>query len=85
MNRAGQSEIITTVLLILLSIVGITIIMSFAIPFVKDQLASGDCLDVVDEIKISSNKAYTCYDAAAGSMRVQIHYSDNSSLGGFSF
>ncbi|MEK6872052.1 MAG: hypothetical protein AABX16_04075 [Nanoarchaeota archaeon] len=83
-SKMAQAEIITTVLLILLSIIGVMIIMSFAIPFVREQLSGGDCFDVVNEISISANRAYTCYDAANISMRLQIHYKNNASLGGFS-
>lgn len=67
--KKSQSEIISSVLLILLVIVAAMILFSFAIPFVKEKLSSGDCLDVAGKIEISSG--YTCYNGTV--MQVQIH------------
>ncbi len=71
-DKRGQSQIVSTVLLILLVIAATVIIFGFVIPFVKDKLASGDCLDVAGKVEI--NSGYTCYDETA--MQVQIHIAD---------
>ena len=68
----SQAGIISTILLILLSIVLIGIILGFAIPFVKEKLSSGDCLDVLGKIEISP--AYTSY--SNNQTYVQIHIAD---------
>jgi len=72
-NRA-QAQIITVVLLVLIVMVATVIIMAFVIPFVKEKISSGDCLDVVgiDKISIGSS-GYTCYDLTNEEMRVQIN------------
>lgn len=71
MSKRSQSQIVSTVLLILLVIAAAVIIFGFVIPFVKDKLASGDCLDVAGKVEISSSQ-YTCYDSN-GNMSVQVH------------
>jgi len=73
-NKKGQSQIVSTVLLILLVIATVVIVMGFVIPFVKDKLASGACLDVAGKIEISSG--YTCYDVGDSEMQVQIGIED---------
>lgn len=79
-SKRSQSQIITTVLLILLGVIAAGVIMTFIIPFIKEKLQSGDCLDVVNKIEIRSG--YTCYDGTTGSekVNVQIHILDISDL-----
>ena len=72
----AQSQIVGTVLLILLVIVAAMIIMGFVIPFINKQLSSTGCLDVVDGIQIKNNLDYTCYDSTVPNLRVQIHMGD---------
>jgi len=67
--KRSQSEVISSVLLILLVIAATVLIFAFVIPFVKEKLGSGDCLDVTGKIEISSG--YTCYNGTA--MQVQVH------------
>lgn len=68
-NKKSQSEVISSVLLILLVVVATMLIFAFVMPFVKERLSSGDCLDVTGKIEISSG--YTCYNGTA--MQVQVH------------
>jgi|SRR3989344_3427167 len=65
----SQSEIVTSVLLILLVVVAVMIIFAFVVPFVKDKISSGDCLDVAGKIEISSG--WTCHNGTV--MLVQVH------------
>ena len=82
-NRA-QSEIVAAVILILIVVTTAIIIMSFVVPFVKDKLSSGDCLDVIDSVEIMNNVKYTCYGAGGGNnLLFQIHVGENKSLKGF--
>jgi hypothetical protein len=76
MKNKSQSQIISTVLLVLLSIATIVIISGVVITFVKDKLNAGNCIDVVGKIEILENSVYTCYDSANQIMRVQVHISD---------
>ena len=80
MKKRGQSQVISTVLLILLAIVAIGLVMGFVIPFIKDKISSGDCLDVAGKIELVNNPDYTCYDLTKSSLRVQIHILDISDL-----
>ena len=78
-NKA-QSQIITTVLLILMGIVAAGVIMSFIIPFITNKLQSGDCLDVMGKVEISSG--YTCYNTTnnLNYTHVQIHIEEIEDL-----
>lgn len=82
----GQSEIISTVLLILLVIAAVFILMSVVIPFVRNNLSESNCFKVsgaTNSVEIVENNRYTCYDKNNNKMRVQIHYGDTDELGGF--
>lgn len=73
-QKKAQSEIISTVLLILIAITAIVVVSSFVIPFIKKQLSGTSCLDVSGKIEIKNNPAYTCYKD--GELRVQVHMGD---------
>ncbi len=60
-SKRSQGAIISVVLLILIVVASAVIVMAFVIPFVRDKLSSGDCLDVIGKVEISSS-AYTCYE-----------------------
>lgn len=82
-NKA-QSQIIGTILLILITVIAAGLIMAFVIPFIKDKLPdkSQNCLDVVSKVRISSG--YTCYNSTSKNQSVQIHIDDiRSSIKGF--
>jgi hypothetical protein len=69
----SQSQIISTVLLILLVMAAMVIISGVVINIVKDNLSQKGCLDVAGTIEISDG--YTCYnaDATVPEMQVQVH------------
>ena len=75
-SNTSQSMIISTVLLILLVIVASMVIFSFVIPFVKDRLASGNCIDVVNKVSIEEDIRYTCYDDTNKNVSVKIRIGD---------
>ena len=78
----GQSQIVSTVLLILIAIAAAGVIIAFVIPFVKDKLSGGNCLEVISDVELESR--YTCYDASNNEMLVQIHIGEIRDLiGGF--
>jgi len=72
-SEKAQSQIVGTVLLILITVIAAGLIMSFTVPFIKEKLSSGDCLDVLNKVKIRDG--YTCYNSTNGinSTNVQIH------------
>lgn len=58
----GISQVITSILLILISIVGVIIISGLVIPFVRDSLGeSKECFEVIDQLTINTESGYTCY------------------------
>lgn len=83
-KKKAQSEIVGTVLLILITIVVGGLIAAFVVPFVRDKLPeqNQNCLDVVGKVRISSG--YTCYNTTFKNQSVQIHIDDiRSSIKGF--
>ncbi len=84
-HKRSQAEVITTVLLVLLGIVAVIIIISFVIPFIKNQISESDCLKVNGKVTITNNHKYTCYDTSVTppKMRIQIHFGDDANLAGF--
>lgn len=82
-NKTGQGEIITTVLLILLAIAALSIIAGFAIPFVNKQISGSGCIDIVNQLEIR-NSDFTCYNSSAKNLSVQVHIGDaRDKLSGF--
>jgi flagellin-like protein len=83
-QKHAQSQIVSTVLLILITIVAAGLIMAFVIPFIKDKLPekNENCLDIISKVTISSG--YTCYNSTNISADVQIHIDDvRDSIKGF--
>ncbi|MEK6859195.1 MAG: hypothetical protein AABX54_00115 [Nanoarchaeota archaeon] len=75
LNSRSQAEVVTTVLLILISIAAIVIVMSYILPFIKNKSSESNCFDFAGKIEIV-NSEFTCYDASAKKMLVQIGVKD---------
>ncbi|MFA5173593.1 MAG: hypothetical protein WC438_00240 [Candidatus Pacearchaeota archaeon] len=83
-GKGAQSDVISTVLLILLAIVAIGILSAFIVPFIKDRLSSGNCLDYVGKFEIANNPAYTCYNLSGlNNMSLKIDVGDIQNYKGF--
>lgn len=83
MEKKSQSEVVVAVLLITISVLLAVILINVLIPFVNKQLSKGNCFDVLDQISITSNPKYNCYDSSNQVMRVQVHIEENKSIQGF--
>ena len=60
-KKKGVSPVIATVLLLVLTIVAISILAVFIIPFVKNSLGSSKgCFDVLGDIKFDAESRYNC-------------------------
>lgn len=62
----GVSTIVATVMLVLISVVGISIIAAFIIPFVRDPAQKGgDCFNARDHLSLVGDigNITTCYDS----------------------
>ena len=79
-SRHAQSQVISTVILILLVISAGAIIFAFAIPFIQKSLSGGDCIEIVGKVEIKSSYEYTCYDSTSENMSLQIQIEDISDL-----
>lgn len=63
-NKRGLSEIISSVLLILVVIVAIGLIVGFVVPMIKDNLSSSkSCFDLNEYFKISEASCYNTADS----------------------
>jgi len=84
-SKRSQSQVIASILLILLAISMVVIVIGFVIPFVRDQLSESDCVKVINKVNIQNDVRYTCYSVLnGGEMNVQVHVGENESLVGFS-
>jgi len=80
--KRSQSEVISTILLVLIAIVAITIVSMFAINFVNNQIEKSKCIEVLNPalVEIKNNPLYTCFDNTNSVMKVQVHFSETKSL-----
>jgi flagellin-like protein len=77
-SKRGLSEVVSTVLLILLTVAAAVIVSSFSIKFVMDYISKGDCIKYAQMVEIINNPEYTCYNSTSGNenMRIQIGIKD---------
>ena len=76
MNRKAQSQIVGTVLLLLIVIAVGVILMTFVVPFVQERLAGTGCFDVTNQIELLNNPKYTCFNTSASEIKLQVHFGD---------
>lgn len=60
-TKKAQAELITTVLLILISIAAVVLVSAFIINMVRTNLVSTDCFKTAGQIKINLDEGYTYY------------------------
>lgn len=89
LSKRSQSEIMGTVILILIVVSISVILFTFAVPFVKERLAGTNCFDIINQVSFSDTK-YTCFDnkndvnANNDEINLQVHFGElNESLEGF--
>ena len=72
-NKKGVSEVIASVLLIMLAVVAVLILAAFFTPFVKDNLSeSTRCKDVISGVTILPEKEKTCYNSVSSRTNISI-------------
>ncbi len=70
MNKKGVSEVVSTVLIILISVVAVVIIASVILPMIRNQLTSSQqCFGTVGQLMIV--RELTCYNSS-GSLNVGV-------------
>src|SRR3989344_8034348 len=85
-GKRGVSPVIATVLLLVLTIVAVSILAVFIIPFVKNSLGtSKGCFDVLGDIKFDAESRYNCnYQNASGARSGFSVRIDSDEIVGFS-
>lgn len=87
MMKKGQSQVVTSVLLILIVIALAVIVLNFSTSFVNDKLSETGCFDVIqgDGVRFVDNKKYTCFkEGEIDEIFLQVSVGDvNDSLSGF--
>ncbi len=74
-NTKGLSQVVTTVLLILLSVAAIAIVWGIVNSFVENKLeGASSCLDVLDQIEL--NNDWTCYNTSSNKTLISINRGD---------
>jgi len=69
-NKKGVSEVVATILLILIGIIAIGIISYIILPFVRNVLKPQSvCVDTLDKIKI---KEESCYTSTSTEVRIEM-------------
>ena len=85
----AQSQIVTSVLLILIVISLAVLVLNFSTSFVKNKLSDTGCFEVVGQVYFTESNKYTCFNDSDKSgnndhLLLQIHVSDvNNSISGF--
>ncbi len=62
LKKKGMSEVVSSLLLILLTIASITIIVGVIVPFVKNNLGKTDCFKTRDYFKFDESFGFNCWD-----------------------
>lgn len=66
LNKKSQAELITTVLLILISIAAVALVSVFIINMVRTNLVSTDCFKTSGQFRINLDEGYTYYNTTGG-------------------
>ena len=74
-NKSAQAELITTVLLILISIAAVVLVSTFVINMVRTNLVNSDCFKTAGQFKINLDEGYTYYNNTAGNKAVFVSIS----------
>ena len=80
-GKRGVSPVIATVLLVVITLVAVAILAAFVIPFVKKNLGSQDCFNVLGHLKFEDS-AYVCStQGAANRTGFSVRVDDDSVVG----
>jgi hypothetical protein len=76
MNRKAQSQIVGTVVLLLIVMSVGVILIAVIVPFVEERLAGTGCFDVTNQIELLNNPKYTCFNSSVNEIKLQVHFGD---------
>jgi len=69
-NKRGISQVVVTILLILIGIVAVSIVSVVIIGFTRDSL-DNDCLSMLGKVEIDTG-AYACYDSSDVKLSIKL-------------
>ena len=75
-SKRGQSDIIATLLIILLVIIAGGILMNFLVPYVQGWLSKGDCFQFNGKVNIINDPKFTCYDENTYTLYLKVGFGD---------
>lgn len=81
MSNKSESEIVTSVLLILIVVALAVMVLNFSSNFVKEKLSDTGCFDAVGKINFVSSTKYTCL-VNANQIVLKIHLGDVEDISG---
>jgi flagellin-like protein len=73
--KKGQSQIVSTVLLILIVVIAITLISVFVMRIIQNSLNT-ECHDISEKYEIKNNEKYTCWNGTGNYTLIQVHIGD---------
>ena len=76
LSKKSQSQVVGSVLLILIVVALIVIVSGFAVSFIKGKLSDSNCVDIIGKVEVANNVKYTCYNDVTNVMSVQVHVGD---------
>lgn len=71
-NKKSQSEVITTILLILISITAVVLVSAYIINMVKSNLVGTECFKTANQFNINLEEGFTYYNSSNESVSVSI-------------
>ena len=79
-KKRGLSQVVATVLLILITVAAAVIIASFIIPWIRGGLESTECFNYRDYFTFENDFGYNCYNEYSGMNNYLISISAKSGL-----
>jgi hypothetical protein len=78
MEKRGVSDVVTSVMLVLLTVVAVSILAAVIIPYVRNSLnASTACLDYGDYFKFEGSSPFNCYEKTGNEYAYKISVGAN--------
>jgi hypothetical protein len=82
-TKKSQSQVISVILIVLLTVVAVSIIGNFVIGFIKEKTNEDHCVDIISEAEIIDSE-YTCYNESGKFLLIKISIGEiEDKLGGF--
>ncbi len=72
-KKRGVSEVISVVLIIMITVAAIAVLWTIVIPMINDSIKTGrGCFDAAADITLVQDTGYTCVNRSSGNISLQI-------------